>query len=211
MAKVLYITANPKPIDQSYSLTVGKIFLDTYRQTNPNDEIVIIDVYNDPIPIIDGVVLGAWGKFMQGKGDADLTSIEKDKIDKVTQVVDNFISADKYIFVSPMWNFGVPPMLKAYIDDITVSGKTFSYTEKGPIGLLKNKKAVHIQASGGIYSEGPLSIYDFSDRYIKSVLGFLGVLDFQSIFVEGMAQSPDKAEDYKQKAINQAIQISKSF
>lgn len=101
--------------------------------------------------------------------------------------------------------------MKAYIDNISIAGKTFKYTADGPVGLLTDKKAVHIQARGGIYSEGPAKELEFGDRYLRAVLTFLGVSDIETIAVEGMAAYPDKAEEIKSKAIEQAKDIAKQF
>ncbi|MFP3821738.1 NAD(P)H-dependent oxidoreductase, partial [Bacillus sp. SIMBA_008] len=84
-----------------------------------------------------------------------LSAEEQAKVARLNELSDQFVSADKYVFVSPLWNFSFPPVLKAYIDSVAVAGKTFKYTEQGPVGLLTDKKALHIQARGGYYSEGP--------------------------------------------------------
>ncbi|GIM44887.1 FMN-dependent NADH-azoreductase 2 [Collibacillus ludicampi] len=211
MAKVLYITANPKPEEQSYSLTVGRAFLDAYRQENPNDEIIELDLYKIEIPFIDTDVFSGWGKLQQGKAFDELSANEKAKVSAINQLTDQFVAADKYVFVTPMWNFSVPPKMKAYIDTICIAGKTFKYTENGPVGLLTNKKAVHIQARGGVYSEGPAKEVEFGDRYIRAVLGFLGITDIQSVIAEGMAQMPQEAENIKNRAIERAKEVAKYF
>ncbi|HEX3015240.1 MAG TPA: FMN-dependent NADH-azoreductase, partial [Desulfobacteria bacterium] len=175
MAKVLYITANPKPVNDSFCLSAGQAFLDAYRQANPNDEVIPLDLYKMNIPLIDADVFSGWGKLQQGTAFEQLTAEEKKVVGDINQLCDQFVQADKYIFVTPMWNLGIPPKMKAYIDTICIAGKTFKYTESGPVGLMTAKKAVHIQARGGVYSEGPATGFEFGDRYIKALLTFLGV------------------------------------
>ncbi|RAK17194.1 FMN-dependent NADH-azoreductase [Anoxybacillus vitaminiphilus] len=211
MAKLLYITANPKPEDQSFSLSVGRAFLNAYKQQNPQDEIVELDLYQTDIPYIDTDVFNGWGKLQQGHAFDQLSADEKAKVSRINQLTDQFIEADKYVFVTPMWNFSFPPKMKAYIDTICIAGKTFKYTENGSVGLLTGKKALHIQARGGIYSEAPMNEMEFGDRYLKAVLGFIGITDVQSIIVEGMAQFPNEAEGIKEKAIKQAQEVAKNF
>jgi FMN-dependent NADH-azoreductase len=211
MAKVLYITANPKTEAQSFSLSVGRAFLNAYKQQNPQDEVVELDLYKTNIPYIDADVFSGWGKLQQGTAFEQLSADEKAKVARLNELVDQFVSADKYVFVTPMWNFSFPPLMKAYIDAICVAGKTFKYTENGPLGLLSGKKAVHIQARGGIYSEGPAKEVEFGDRYLKAVLGFIGITDVQSVIAEGMAAFPNEAEGIKEKAIKQAQEVAKSF
>ncbi|GAX90974.1 FMN-dependent NADH-azoreductase [Effusibacillus lacus] len=211
MAKVLYITANPKTADQSFSLSVANEFLSTYRQQNPNDEIIELDLYKIDIPYIDTDVFSGWGKLQQGTAFDQLTADEKAKVGRINELTDQFVAADKYIFVTPMWNFSFPPKMKAYIDTICIAGKTFKYTEQGSVGLLTDKAAVHIQARGGVYSEGPAKDFEFGDRYLRAVLTFLGVPSIDSVIVEGMAQMPNEAENIKAKAIERARETAKKF
>ncbi|GKU26002.1 FMN-dependent NADH-azoreductase [Clostridium folliculivorans] len=211
MSKVLFITANPKSVEASYSLTVAKEFIEEYKKVNPNDEIINIDVYKDNIPLIDGDVFEAWGKLAGGVAFNELSQEQQQKVGTLGALVDQFVDVDKYVFVSPLWNFGIPPMLKAYIDTVSVAGKTFKYTESGSVGLLSGKKAVHIQARGGIYSYGPTAEFELGDRYIKSVLGFFGITDYSSVIVEGANYAPDKAEEIKNAAIDNAKKVAKSF
>jgi len=126
-------------------------------------------------------------------------------------LADQFVAADKYVIVTPMWNLGVPPMMKAYIDAIMAVGKTFRYTEKGPIGLLTNKKAVHIHARGGFYSEPPMKEFDFANRYIESVLRFMGVTEVHSVICEGHEHLPDKADEIFEAAIAKARELARAF
>jgi FMN-dependent NADH-azoreductase len=209
--KILYITANPKSDEQSYSLSVGKAFLDAYRQANPQDEIIELDLYKIDIPLIDKDVFNGWGKLQQGIAFEQLTAAEKAKVSRINELTDQFIAADKYIFVTPMWNFSIPPKMKAYIDTICIAGKTFKYTEQGSVGLLTGKRAVHIQARGGIYSEGPAKEFEFGDRYLRTVMNFIGITDVETVVVEGMAQMPDEAENIRAKAIERAREVAKRF
>lgn len=209
MAKVLYITANPKTADQSFSLAVGEEFLAQYRQESPEDEIITLDLYNMDIPFIDGDVLSAWGKLREG---AALTSVEEKKVEAINALTEQFLEADKYVFVTPLWNLGLPPKLKAYIDTFVIAGKSFKYTENGPVGLLTDKKAVNIHASGGYYSEGPAVEFDFAHRYLKTILSFVGIPSIDSVIIEGMAAvTPAEAETIKQDAIVKAKALAKEF
>lgn len=208
MAKLLYITANPKTPERSYGLAVGQAFLDAYREVRPDDEIEHLDLFQSDIPTIDIDVFNGWDKLSHGE---ELSGEERRKVERINELTEQFIQADKYVFVSPLWNLGVPPILKTYIDNICVAGKTFTYTENGPVGLLKGKKAIHIQASGGIYSRGPAREMEFSNRYLLALLRFIGVTDTDSLFVEGMDLHPDDADAIKQNAIAAAREKAKAF
>ncbi len=211
MKKLLYVTANPKAKEGSSSLTVGEVFLETYRALNPSDEITVLDLYNTYIPAIDQDVLNAWGKLQSGQGFGELSAEEQAKIIRMGEVVDQFMAADHYIFVTPMWNFSFPSKMKDYIDNIAAAGKTFKYTVNGPVGLLQNKKVVHIQSSGGIYSQGPGADLDFSNRYLQRIATFLGITDYQSVFIEGAAMMPDQAEAILAKAKEDARMAARNI
>jgi FMN-dependent NADH-azoreductase len=208
MAKVLYITANPKVEEQSFSLAAGRAFLDAYKEVNPQAEIIELDLYKANIPHIDEDVFSGWGKLQSGTAFNELSAQEQAKVARLGELADQFVDADLYVFVTPMWNFSYPPIMKAYIDSICVAGKTFKYTEQGPVGLLTGKKAVHIQATGGVYSEGPAQAMNFADSHLRAVLGFIGVTDVETVLVEGMAMYPDRAQEFKEKGIAHAKDVA---
>ncbi|TKD70023.1 FMN-dependent NADH-azoreductase [Pseudalkalibacillus hwajinpoensis] len=211
MAKVLYITAHPHDDTQSYSMAVGKSFIDTYREVNQNDEVVHIDLYREHIPQIDADVFSGWGKLQSGQGFDELSASEKEKVQRLNELSDEFIAADKYVFVTPLWNFSFPPVMKAYLDSVSVAGKAFKYTENGPVGLLTDKKAIHIQARGGVYSEGPAAEMEMGHRYFSVMMQFYGVPKFDGLFVEGHNAMPEKAEQIKKDAIARAIDAAHTF
>ncbi|MBE4907247.1 FMN-dependent NADH-azoreductase [Bacillus luteolus] len=211
MTKVLYITAHPHDDTMSYSMAVGKAFIDTYREANPDHEVINLDLYSIDVPAIDVDVFSGWGKLRSGQDFEALSAEEKTKVGRLSELCEQFIAADKYVFVTPLWNFSFPPVMKAYIDSVAVAGKTFKYTEKGPVGLLTDKKALHIQARGGIYSEGPAAAMEMGHRYLDIMMQFFGVPSFEGLFVEGHAAMPDKAEEIKANAIARAKDMGKTF
>jgi len=86
--------------------------------------------------------------------------------------------ADEYVIGVPMHNFGVPSVLKLWIDQIARVGRTFAYSEKGPKGVIVGKKATFIIATGGIYdAQTRMASFNFVEPYLRSVFGFLGVTD----------------------------------
>ncbi|QHW33818.1 FMN-dependent NADH-azoreductase [Paenibacillus rhizovicinus] len=212
MATVLYITAHPLDPQSSYSLAVGKAFIEAYRKANPGDKVVHLDLYKENIPQFDADVLRGWEKLRSGSSFDQLTDDEKSKVASLAAVVDQFVAADKYVYVSPMWNFTIPPVLKAYTDATSIPGKTFRYTENGPEGLLTGKKVLHIQASGSVYSEGPLASLEMGYSYLNKILQFYGIQSIEAIFIEGTAlKSQEQAPAIKEKAIARAKEVAKSF
>jgi FMN-dependent NADH-azoreductase len=105
MATVLYITAHPHDETQSYSMAVGKEFIEAYREANPKDEVIYLDLYKENLPYIDADVFSGWGKLRSGSAFDQLSETEKQKVGRLGQLTDQFVAADKYVFVTPMWNF----------------------------------------------------------------------------------------------------------
>ncbi|MCY9656468.1 FMN-dependent NADH-azoreductase [Paenibacillus chondroitinus] len=210
MATVLYITAHPLDPEESFSLAVGKEFIEAYREANPTDEVVHLDLYKENIPQFDADVLRGWEKLRSGLSFNQLSEAEQSKVARLDAIVDQYVAADKYVYVSPMWNFSIPPVLKAYTDATSIPGKTFKYTKNGPEGLLSGKKALHIQASGSVYSEGPLAEVEMGYTYLKKILQFYGIQSMEAIFVEGTASS-ERAPAIKEKAIAHAKEVAKRF
>jgi len=210
MAKLLYVTCNLKPIEHSRSLSVGKEFLDEYLRSNPVDEVHLLELYRDNIQRIDGDVLGGWGKMRNGESFDALTIDEQRKIGRIWKHADQFIAADKFVFVTPMFNLGFPAEFKMYIDAICVVGKTFTYTPTGPVGLLKGqgKKCLHIHSSGGFHHGKE---EDHSVPYLRSIMNFMGVENFNAIVLEGVDAVPEKEEEFKMLATRQARAAAKSF
>ena len=96
--------------------------------------------------------------------------------------------ADEYVIGAPMHNFGVPSVLKLWIDQISRVGRTFSYADGTPKGLLTGKKATFIIATGGIYdAQTRMSSFNFVEPYLRSVFGFLGVTDATFLTAGGTA------------------------
>ncbi|WP_342415494.1 FMN-dependent NADH-azoreductase [Paenibacillus sp. FSL R10-2782] len=211
MTTVLYITAHPLEASESYSLAVGKEFIDTYRAENPQDEIVHLDLFQMNIPTFDADIINALSKTRAGVTMDQLTEGERTKFTRIHEICDQFVAADKYVFASPMWNLTLPAVLFNYINSLCLAGKTYRYTEHGQVGLLENKKAVHIQASGGMYSEGPASSLESGQSYLRKILGFIGITSFEGILVEGMHYTPERAGDIKNEAIAKAKEAAKQF
>ncbi|MCD4647276.1 FMN-dependent NADH-azoreductase [Bacillus mycoides] len=211
MANLLYITAHPFDETRSYSMAVGKAFIESYKESHPNDEIVHLDLYKANIPYLDTDVFNGWEKLRAGTPLHELTSVEISKVGRLAELGGQFVLADKYVFVTPMWNFSIPAILKTYLDAVAVSGKTFKYSKEGSIGLLTGKKSLHIQARGDIYSEGSEAYREMGHRYLEIMMEFFGTSSFEGIFIEGHNKFPEKAQEMKKKAILRAKEVAKDF
>ena len=104
--------------------------------------------------------------------------------------LDEFLAADVIVLGAPIYNFTIPSQLKAWIDRIAVAGKTFRYTEAGPVGLVHGKKVIVALARGGVHAGG--AAQEFGESYLKFLFGFLGIGDVDFVRAQGLSVSPQQ-------------------
>ncbi|RHW39012.1 NAD(P)H dehydrogenase [Neobacillus notoginsengisoli] len=192
MAKLLYVTATPKP-DSKFSkgMQLGEAFIEAFKQEQPDVEITHMHLYDMDIPTIDMDMLYARAKLsFMGKTMDELSEEERTQIKAMHALADRFIDNDYYVFVSPIWNLGSPAILKSFMDNLFIAGKTFDPDPGNRRGLLTGRKAIHLQTRGGIYSEGPLKDFNFGDQYLTTALGFLGMEVLDTVYAEGVDHFP---------------------
>jgi FMN-dependent NADH-azoreductase len=120
--------------------------------------------------------------------DADRTAEHRDALSLSDALVEELKAADTIILTTPIYNFGVPATLKAWIDMIARVGLTFRYTENGPVGLLENKRAYIVIASGGT----PIgSDIDYASGYLRHIMGFIGITDVTIIAADQIMKNED--------------------
>lgn len=125
------------------------------------------------------------------------TAEEKALLALSDELVAEIQNADTVIINAPMYNFNIPTQLKSYFDFIARPRVTFQYTEKGPEGLLKGKKAIVLAAFGGFHQNQPS---DLVTAYLKAILGFVGITDVQFIYAEGIGFGPEAVEKAQAQA-----------
>jgi len=141
------------------------------------------DLTATPIPPIDAEWVGAAYTPEEAR-----TPQQKELLALSDKLVTELEQADEYVIGVPMHNFGVPSVLKLWIDQIARVGKTFAYTDGAPKGLITGKKATFIIATGGVYDpHTPMTSFNFVEPYLRSVFAFLGVTDATFLTVGGTA------------------------
>jgi len=105
------------------------------------------------------------------------------------RVLQEFLDADVVVIGAPMYNFGIPSTLKAWIDRLAVAGKTFQYTASGVEGLAGGKKIIVASTRGGFHQQ---SGGDFQEPYLRYMFGFFGITDVEIVRAEGLAVSPEQ-------------------
>jgi FMN-dependent NADH-azoreductase len=163
--------------------------------------------YRDLVAQPVGHLTGAHLAAAQG-AKSESPALQQD-VDTGQSDLDAFLAADVIVVGAPMYNFGIPSQLKAWIDRIAVAGKTFRYTEKGPEGLANGKKVFVVSARGNFYGKGtPTAFLDHQETYLRGLFGFLGITDITFIRAEGLAVG----EDHRLKALKDAhLEIDAAF
>lgn len=200
MAKVLYIKANAKPDNLSRTMRIANGFVEKYRKLHPEDEIVTLDLYQENI-----------GFLQEAQVMSHMELPSPDSQDPVLKYAYQFRDADKYIIAAPFWNLSYPAILKAYIDYVTAVGITFKYTSQGAVGLLENKKAVYFVTRGGDYSTPPFSDFELGERYLRTILGFMGITDFTTFAADNMDRSSTDVDAVVAQYIDKAAQFAATF
>lgn len=208
MAKVLYIKASPRA-ERSHSIAVANAFIEAYKAKNPSDEVVELNLFTEHLIPYDGLAVQAKYTIMHGKQHS---SEEAEAWKAVEKTIEEFKSADKYVFAIPMWNFGVPYRLKQYLDIVVQPTYTFAVTDKGYEGLVTGRKAFVAYASGGAYEGTDFHAFDFERPYIAAILGFMGITDVKTAIVEPTLQGgAEVAARKKEEAVAQARGIAQTF
>ena len=209
MAKLLYIEASPRK-DRSRSIRVARAFLAAHQKSHPNDSVETLDLWATTLPPFHGPTIEAKYAILQGESH---TPEQAQAWKSVVDVIEHFKSADKYLFSLPMWNFGVPYVLKHYIDVLIQPGLTFSFDPAtGYKGLVTGRKAVAIYARGGAYAPGTgMEDYDLQSKTIAGIFGFIGITDLVNIFVEPTLGPAEVTEAGLAKAEELAVSTAKSF
>lgn len=152
--------------------------------------VVIRDLAANPLPHFDATAATA----LRGQP----TSAEENALLALSdELVAEIKKADTLIINAPMYNFHIPTQLKSYFDFIARPRVTFQYSEKGPEGLLKGKKAVVLVAFGGFHQNQPT---DLVTSYMKAILGFVGITDVQFVYMEGIGFGPEAVEKAQAQA-----------
>jgi FMN-dependent NADH-azoreductase len=206
MNKTLIINAHPKVDDtSSISLQVFNYFLKAYKELISDSEAIEqINLYSDVVPMVDQTVLSAWEKQRK---EEELTFEEQKVTERMSEILQQFKSANTYVIVLPLHNFNIPSKLKDYMDNIMIARETFKYTENGSVGLLKDgRRMLVIQASGGIYTNDDwYTEVEYSHKYLKSMFNFLGIEDYQIIRAQGTALlEPNEVLEKAYKEVEEA-------
>jgi FMN-dependent NADH-azoreductase len=182
MATLFHIDSSPL-YGRSVSRQLSGAFVDRWKSLHPGATVIARDLNATSISPVSGEWVGAVYTSEEAR-----TPQQKQLLTLSDTLLAELERADEYVVGVPMHNFGVPSVLKLWIDQISRVGKTFSYDNGTPKGLLIGKKATFIIATGGIYDpQTQMASFNFVEPYLRSVFGFLGVTDATFLTAGGTA------------------------
>jgi FMN-dependent NADH-azoreductase len=205
MKNILLILGSPRD-RASYSHQIGRRIVDDLKSRYPSAKVVVRNLAKEALPDVDDA-------FVTGRMLAPdkRSAAETEGLALSDVLVAELMAADVIVLASPMHNFGVSAPVKKWIDQIARPGVTFSYSDKGPMGLVQGKKTVLVLARGGVYSEGPMKPYDFQEPYLRTVLGLIGMTDVEVIRIEGVAMGDDAVRNAVTSAKAQADDVVRAI
>jgi len=192
--KILHLISSPRG-GASFSIKLGNALVEKLQAANPDSTVNMHSLIKTPFPHLEEAHLNSFFTPVESRTPEMLEAVRHSD-----EAISELQDADIIVIGVPMYNFSIHSTLKAWIDHIARAGITFRYTEKGPEGLVKNKKVYLAISTGGIYSEGPMKSFDFTEPYLRSVLGFLGMTDITAYRVEGV-----NMPQFKDQALEKAI------
>ena len=172
--------------EQSVSRQLTARTVAAWVATHPGTQVQRLDLAADVVPHLSADALG----FRTGQAAA--TEVQRQENALSEALVSQFLAADVVVIGAPLYNFSVPSQLKAWIDRLAQAGRTFKYTEKGPVGLAGGKTVIVAITRGGVFSTSEAGrAMEHQESYLQTLFGFLGITDVRIVRAEGVAMGPD--------------------
>jgi len=195
LTNVLVVKANNRPSTEGVSSKMYEVFMESVKGLD-NVNVTTYDVYEEDTPYFGQDVFNAYGKLAQGE---ELNEVEVAVMAAQTKAREAVTNADVVVFAFPLWNLTIPAKLQTFIDYVYAAGFSFKYDENGNlVSLLTDKKAIILNARGGIYSTPETAGMEMAVNYIKAVVGgVFGMEIIDEVIIEGHNAMPAKAEEIK--------------
>jgi len=191
---VLIIKSSPA-LSASVSNEIADYLVEQLQGKDESYVFNIRDLAKTPAPIYDNNILQAFYAPQE-----QLSEQQKQVAAPSLEYIQELKNADIIVFASPMHNFSITTLLKAYIDQICRMGLTFQYSENGPEGFIKDKQAIIISSAGGDFQQASEKHKDFQPPYLTHVLNFIGIDNIKVIPVQGIGYGDEAASHAKEKA-----------
>jgi FMN-dependent NADH-azoreductase len=189
MSHILHLDSSPRA-ERSISRTLAHEFVTSWKESRPGDTFTYRDLGHQSIPHVTEPWIAA-----AFSSPTDHTPELQAAIRFSDDLIDELLAADRYVMSIPLYNFSVPSVFKAYLDQIVRPGRTFAVDANGYTGLVKDKKLLVVTAQGGIYRPGtPMADYNFHEPYLRAIFGLIGITDLSFIYADGLAMGDEARE-----------------
>jgi FMN-dependent NADH-azoreductase len=186
----------------SVSRQVSAAIVENLTKANPALQVTYRDLAAEPLPHLTPANL---------PGAHPLSALAPEANDErlaSEAILDEFLAADVVVIGAPMYNFGVPSQLKAWIDRLLVPGKTFAYGETGPVGLAGGKRVILAISRGGFYGpESPAAGAEHAEAWLRTAFGFIGVAP-ELVLAEGVQRGADVRASAIDSALERALDLA---
>ncbi|MGH8846766.1 MAG: FMN-dependent NADH-azoreductase [Polaromonas sp.] len=182
MSKLLHIDSSILG-GNSVSRQLTAQIVASWRASHPATEVSYLDLAAEAPSHLSAESLG----FRLPAGSTELSDVQKRENAISEALVTQFLAADVLVVGAPLYNFAIPTQLKSWIDRVAQAGRTFKYTDKGPVGLAGGKTVIVASSRGGVYSTSDAgNAMEHQESYLKTVFGFFGVTDVRFVRAEGL-------------------------
>jgi len=198
--KLLHIDSSPLG-GASVSRELTRRAVAQWRAAHPGTQVDYLDLAENAPSHLNSDSIG----FRLGVAADGLSDVQRRENEISERLVSQFLAADVIVVGAPLYNFSIPTQLKAWIDRVAQAGRTFKYTEKGPVGLAAGKTVIVASSRGGKYFGNPaMEAMEHQETYLKTVFGFFGITDIRFVRAEGLAMG-DAAKKSALEAADIAI------
>jgi FMN-dependent NADH-azoreductase len=189
---VLVVKANNRPASEAISSKMYETFMAELEGKDVN--VTTYDVFEEDTPYFGQELFNAFGKVQNG---GELTDVESRLLAAKQKAMDLLSSADVVVFAFPLWNLTIPAKLQTFIDYVYAAGFAFKYDASGNlVSLMPEKKAIFLNARGGVYSAPEAAPMEMAVNYMRNVFGgVFGMQIIDEVVIEGHNAMPDKAQE----------------
>lgn len=199
--RLLHVICTPRGL-ASNTARVSSCLLETMREVDEDLEVRTLDLFRADLPSVAGKNIESKYRLMTGQGVEDDA---RDSWHQIERAIEQFLDSDVYLFTVPMWNLGIPYVLKYYIDAIVQPGYLFRYLPDGQVeGLVRNKTMLLVISSGSDYTSEPYASFNFVESYLRAIFGFVGLTDIHVFHANGMDMGQELRKAGQRAAIDQA-------
>ena len=174
-----------------------------------NLNVSTFDVFAEDMPYFGQDLFNAFGKMQNGE---ELSDLEQRIVRAKQKAMDALTAADVVVFAFPLWNLTIPAPLQTFVDYVYQAGYAFKYNEQGQlVSLMPEKKAILLNARGGIYSTPETAPMEMSATYMLNVFGGVFGMSVEEVIIEGHNAMPDQAEQIVVQGLEKVAEVAKAL